>query len=116
MFRLKVDISEVVALTREGISTLGSSPARMLELLREKAAEERATHLYQNRTGNLEASTFGAWVEQGPNEYSVEFGARTFYASYVDNRGLTRVHELAGEAEIELDFMLDADAERLSRL
>jgi hypothetical protein len=111
--RAKVDISEVTALTREALASLGRAPTEMLGILREKAAEERDTHAYQNRTGNLEASTFASEIYREGDDERVEFGARTFYAGFVNKRGLMQVDELEQQAETEIDFLLDSEAERL---
>jgi hypothetical protein len=116
MFRVKVDASGVHALTREAHRTLNSAPDRMQRLLVGKAAEERRTHAYRNRTGDLEASTQASNVVEIGDQFLVQLEAAEEYASYVDNRGLMRIHELAQEAETEIDYMFDGDAERLGSL
>lgn len=116
MFRVAVDTREFLELTREALFTLGRAPSGMLEILRDKAAEERAADPYTNRTGNLRASTFAAWVEQGPSEYSVEYGARTFYASFVNARGYMVIDEIIPEAQAAVDAYLERESAALSRI
>jgi hypothetical protein len=81
--------------------------SEMKALLDAKAAQERETHGYQNRTGDLEASTYASDVVSTANGDAIEFGARMPYASYVAQRGLTRVEELAAEAEVELGYLFE---------
>jgi hypothetical protein len=76
---------------------------QMKGILDEKAAEERSGHAYQNRTGDLEASTYA----EAAGGDAVAFGARTEYAEYVNRRGLMRVDELAAEAELEIAYLYE---------
>jgi len=116
MFKVDADYSDVYAMHREALKSLDRAPEQMKKILDRKAAEERRTHRYQNRTTMLEKSTFASEVKEMGDAKSVEFGARMHYASYVDNRGLTRVHQLAQAAAREIEFFLDGESERVSRM
>lgn len=70
-----------------------------------KAAAERASHGYQNRTGDLEASTFASEVISIGDADEVQLGARAPYARWVNERGLMRIDELAAEATDELGYL-----------
>lgn len=111
-----VDMIDVFELTREAKSALGRVPRDMKRALDRAAREERRTHEYKNRTRNLEESTFAGELIEGQDEASVEYGARTHYASYVDNRGLTRVRGLAERADAELQYKFDGDADALGKM
>lgn len=113
---VEVDFSEVVALTRAAERTLGDVPEDMKRTLDAAARQERRTHQYRNRTGNLEDSTFATEIREGVDEVSVEIGARTHYASYVDNRGLMRIRELTDRATGEIDYKFIGDADALGRM
>jgi hypothetical protein len=80
---------------------------QMKALLDGKAKEERDTHEYNNRTGDLEASTYAGDIIATATGHEVEFGARMFYAEFVNARGLMRVDELAEEARLELEYLFD---------
>jgi hypothetical protein len=113
---ITVDISEVIALTRAAERTLGDVGDDMKKILDAAAREERRTHQYRNRTRNLEESTFATEVRGDGDEVSVEIGARTHYASYVDNRGLMRIRELTERAATEIDYRFEGDADALGKL
>jgi len=71
------------------------------------AADERRTHAYQNRTGDLEASTQASEVISAGDVDAVTLSADMPYASYVNDRGLMRIDERAEEAGEELEFLFD---------
>ncbi len=110
-----LDISEVLALTKAAVRSLDSQqPAAVLKILDNAAKEERTTHVYNNITGMLEASTFAALGEvEAPDGWSFELGARMDYASDVHGRGRSRIKELCESAITEVDFYLDVEALRL---
>lgn len=111
---LQLDISEVVALTREATRSLEDRQPRQFHRIIERAAStERRTHPWRNRTYHLEQSTFATELQKTSDGYEVELGARTFYASFVDNRGFMRLPQLAERAALEIDYYLDGEAERL---
>lgn len=107
---------EVVALTRAAERTLGNVPDDMKKILDAAAREERRTHVYNNYTHRLENSTFALGPLGSGDEVSVEYGARMEYASFVDNRGRTRVRELGNEAATEIEFKFDGDADALGKM
>lgn len=114
---LELDISEVIALTREAERSLEQKqPREFHRIIERAAATERRTHPWRNRTYHLEQSTFATELRKNSDGYEVELGARTFYASFVDDRGFMRLPQLAERAAIEIDYYLDGEAERLSSL
>ncbi len=111
---MPVDISEVLALTRAAERMLDNVGPGMKTILDKAASEERRTHRYKNRTFRLQGSTFAL----GPfatEDVNIEFGARMPYASFVENRGLSRVTEIANGAAVEIDYYLDGEVEKLAR-
>lgn len=115
MIGIKLDLTQVHALARDAVDSLTRrQPAGMLRILRRAAAEEVSGHTYQNRTTNLENSTFASDIRQGYGEYSVELGARMEYASFVEGRGYSRITEIAEAAFTEVDYYFDGERDRLS--
>lgn len=111
-----VDLGQVEALTRAAEETLDGVGDDMKTILDAAAAEERRTHVYNNYTHRLENSTFALGPFERGNEVEVEYGARMEYASYVDNRGRTRVRQFGDQAATEIEFKFDGDAEALGRM
>lgn len=114
--RVIVDASEVHSLTAAAEQVLGTSGERMHAILESAAADERASHDYTNRTHNLEDSTFATELEGSADEQSVEIGARTFYASFVEARGFQDIELKIADAEVAIETMFDVDAEHLAGL
>lgn len=112
---MSVDISEVLALTRAAVKTLDATGEGMKNILDAGAAEERRTHLYRNYTYRLQGSTFALGPFEG-DDVNIEFGARMEYASFVEGRGRSRITEIALRSVNEIDFYLDGEADKLSRL
>jgi hypothetical protein len=112
---MPVDVSQVHRLTREAEKTLDATGAGMKKILDKGAAEERRTHVYKNRTLRLQGSTFALGPFAG-DDVEIEFGARMPYASFVEGRGLSRISEIAQRSEVEIDYFLDGEAEKLARL
>lgn len=112
---MPADMSRVYAFERDANRMLDNVGAGMKRILDGKAAIERRTHAYQNRTRRLEGSTFALGPLPELDGVRVEFGARMPYASYVEDRGLSRVSDLAAQATTEIDYYLDAQVERLGR-
>lgn len=111
--KVTVDIKPVVALTREAHKRIERVGDDMKAILDAAAREERRTHVYNNYTHRLENSTFALGPFERGDEVEVEYGARMEYASYVDNRGRTRVRELGARAEQEIEYKFDGDADEL---
>lgn len=117
MFRVRIT-SGIDGMHRRALRNLETAPDRMKQILDQKAAEERRTHGYQNRTGDLEASTLATDVIEVGDTRVVQLEASMEYASYVNRhpRGLMNIDALAAEAEREIDYMLDGDIEGLDDL
>jgi hypothetical protein len=114
---IELDISEVIAFTREMERSLDRDQPREMKRILDKAArEEVRTHEYNNITGLLEANTYASPIIGFVDGYMVELGARREYASHVAKRQRTRIHEIAQQAAVEVDFYLDGEATRLGSL
>jgi hypothetical protein len=113
-----VDIREVSKVTRAAEKKLSSEHVgeSMKTILDAAAAEERRTHVYNNYTFRLEGSTFALGPFERGDDVEVEYGARMEYASFVENRGRTRVRELGLEAERSIDYFFDGEADELGRM
>lgn len=113
-----MDIRPVSRLTRAAEKRLNSEAVGedMKKILDAAAAEERATHVYNNYTFRLEGSTFALGPLFRGDDVEVEYGARMEYASFVENRGRTRVRELGLKAGTEIDYLFDAEADELGRM
>lgn len=113
LVKIEVDMSEVQSLTREANASFRRQRSQFKRILDAHAADARRTHAYRNRTFNLERSTFASEIEGDAAEFSSEFGARVFYSSFVERRGYQNIDGHAREAEVEIDYMLDGEAEQL---
>lgn len=111
--KVTVDIRDVVAVAREAHRRLERVGDDMKTILDAAAAEERRTHVYNNYTHRLENSTFALGPFERGDEVNVDYGARMEYASYVDNRGRTRVRQLGDRAAEEIEYKFDGDAGEL---
>jgi hypothetical protein len=105
MFRLVVDFGNLADAGDRFEAAYQDGVRQMKATLDAKAATERATHDYQNRTGELEASTYASEVISIGDADEVQLGARAPYARYVAVRGLMRIDELAAEADGELAYL-----------
>ena len=113
----EVDISEVLALTREAVRSLDrTQPQGVKRILDAAARDEVRTHEYNNITGRLEASTFASPIIGFTDGFMVELGARMPYASHVARRQRTRIDQIAEQAAVEVDFYFDGEAQRLGAL
>lgn len=112
---MPVDMSGLYAFERSVNRMLDNAGPGMKRILDGKAAIERRTHAYRNRTRRLEGSTFALGPFHDGDGARVEFGARMEYASYVEDRGLSRVTDLARQATTEIDYYFDAQVSALSR-
>lgn len=110
---VRVDITEVQDLTARATESFERQFAQMREVLEGKAAEERATHEYQNRSHNLEDSTKVEDIEESASTAEYDLVAGMDYASFVNRRGLMRIDDLAAEADTEIQYLLEGEAEAL---
>lgn len=117
MMSVRVDVSAVHRMIAEAEqSLLVTQPAMMKTTLDAAAEHERSSHDYQNRTGDLEAETQATDLEESPDAYSVTLLADTDYAEYVNRRGLMTIDDTATEAETELQYYFEAEADRIAGL
>jgi hypothetical protein len=103
-----LDISEVLATERAAHRHLDREvPREMRRVLAQAATDERRSHEYQNRTGDLERSTKATDPIVSDDEVHVDLVASMPYASYVNTRGLMQIDDLAKDAADELEYFFD---------
>jgi hypothetical protein len=107
MFRCFVELGSLPGADDRFERAYRDAVQQMKATLDAKAAEERAEHAYQNRTGDLEKSTTATEVISAGERDLVQLQADTPYAVYVNRRGLMRIDALAAEAETELAYLFD---------
>jgi hypothetical protein len=94
-----VDVSKLVKRCQAAAKIQREFPRLMVSELRRARDEERATHRYINRTGNLQRSTRvlrgrGSGPDQ---EWVLEMGEE--YAGYVIARGFSEFNKIVADAE-----------------
>ena len=92
------EVHEHSAMARDAVSSI---EPKILGIAERAAEQERQTHAYQNRTGNLEASTVGQWAGESGDLYAVELRMGDYdapYASFVVDRGYSNFHRIAERA------------------
>lgn len=113
---VKIDISEVIAIRKLAERELD----RVLPILRGavaiRVAEERATHIYNNYTTNLERSTI-SYDASDPhdNEMTVHAEMGMHYASHVRDRGRTDFDSLMKAADRNIETRLDRIGQTLAK-
>lgn len=113
MTRVFVDITEVETLNVRAEVEFAAFPRAVLDIATSAIAEEQAEHEYQNRSHDLENSTYAVPITETDSTVEIEFGARMPYASYLETRGLSRVTELWEKAETEFEFFVDGMSESI---
>lgn len=108
MFLGKVDIGNLDDAAERYERAYQDSIQAMKARLDAAAAEERSTHRYQNRTGDLEAGTRAGEVLSTGDVDVVQLTADTPYAVYVNTRGFMRIDELAAGAESDIGAIFEA--------
>lgn len=102
---MKIDLTslyEIVNGTKQELNNI----ARKMRHSVENAAEfERNNHTYINRTGNLEKSTIGRVTKDG-SEFEVALEMSMPYASYVVDKGLSKIDIAAKMAEDDIEDYL----------
>lgn len=96
---VSVDIGEITKQARAFANLPRDVEAVMADAVDEAAAREVIGHRYQNRTGRLERSTQSSGVfSDGPDQRRVILLMGMPYASFVQERGFTRVAVHAARA------------------
>lgn len=109
--RIRFDMStdEAERASRVAAEALGRVEPRMLEIAERAAQHERQTHAYQNRTGELQASTVANEIDVD-DRFIVELrmgNAEAFYAPFVVARGYSAFPEIAEKAGKAIASMVD---------
>lgn len=102
---MKIDLGplyEIVDATKQELKNIDR---KMRHAVEDAAAFERANHTYINRTGNLEKSTIGRVTKDG-SEFEVALEMSMPYASYVVDKGLSKIDIAAKMAEDDIDDYL----------
>lgn len=114
--RVDVDLRGVEALTERAVRELSPSSVLgvMLPPLVDAAARERDTHLYRNRTGNLERSTAAEALEVTAARVSVSLQETMPYAEFVWRRGLSGLDSYGAHADLAIKNRFSAQIRRIS--
>jgi hypothetical protein len=112
---ISVDISEIVAMEERARAELARVPRIMKAVADVGAAEERSTHGYQNRTGELQKNTRAVIANQSADGATVELEMAKEYASYVIAKGLSNIDEEARRVERGITVALEALGKRITR-
>lgn len=102
---MKVDLSSMYKIINEKTNELKMIDRAIRRFAQNAAAYERANHLYKNRTGNLEKSTIGKVTKSG-DEIEASLQMNMDYASYVVNRGFSKIDEAAEMLENDIEDYL----------
>jgi len=104
-----VDLSELRAFHKTARARVRDAGVRadMAAALEPVAAHLRATHEYQNRTGDLEASTQAV----ARTDAGYELVAGMEYASHVERLGYSNMKDGAHVAELAIEVRLDRPLE-----
>jgi hypothetical protein len=107
-------VSTVPALTRRAVKELSGVESVMSGVAQDAADHLVATDPYQNRTGDLRASTVSESIDLGDAvEVTIAMGMP--YASHVIRRGFSGWEEAVADAERDMDRAISAIATRISR-
>lgn len=114
---MSVDLGSLEARTAEAVASLREiQPAQMKATLDAAAAEERASHAYQNRTGDAEASTQAGPLQSTGDVVFCILEMGVDYAVFLDVRGLTGIRDAAEGAAEELGYYFEGERDRLADL
>ena len=103
---LNLDLGDLHRMHAQAIKQLRAVPSQMLKVGQYWAAYERMTHAYQNRTGNLQRSTF-ATISKSDAECTLYLRMDMFYASYVDNLGYSNIDEAARNCRAQIGAVME---------
>lgn len=99
--KVEVDMDKVRELVRKAERGLKRTSNELYKAAERGGRNARAKHEYENRTGDLERSTFAVTLASGTDKGVVELAARTYYAKYVAAKGylsLERPKQIAIDA------------------
>ena len=115
MWSVKIDLSEVRDITRRAGNEIDDLEGVMGDVVRGSAEQLQATDTYQDRTGDLRASTQGEALQVSDNRVEATMAMAMPYASYVIGRGFSSWEDEIEDAEREMDRALSAIATRITR-
>jgi hypothetical protein len=93
-------VDDVHAFTERARDALDRAPREVFGFVEAGADILRATDPYQDRTGNLRASTEAVNVLDDPGQWHFQLTMGESYASYVNDLGFSRIDEVAGQGGI----------------
>lgn len=99
----KVDVSQVVAHAKRAAALHREFPKILVTALRRARDDERRSHRYVNRTGNLQRHTqvIPAGGVGPDRRYWLVMGEE--YASYVEGRGFSDFKQIVRDAADDID-------------
>lgn len=117
--RVRFDMSteEAESASRAAAEIVGTIEPKMLAIAERAAQHERQTHAYQNRTGELQASTVANEIDVN-GQFIVELrmgNAEAFYAPFVVARGYSRFPDIAEKAGKAIRSMVDRTVKASAR-
>lgn len=113
---VSVDISEVIALEKKADRELDRVLPIMRGAVAIRTAQEKAAHIYNNITGNLEKSTISYdAADPRDREIAVHAEMGMHYASNVRDRGRTNFDALMKAADRNIAIRLERMAEGLAK-
>ncbi len=118
MYRLKVDGTKVYHSADLAVEELDGLGRRSLSIARDAASEELETKTYQDRTGDLRAST-DATFEPHLDGWVVHLNmgnANVLYGPYVQAAGYSNFPAIAKQAGAKIAFEVYRTGIRISRL
>jgi hypothetical protein len=96
---MPVDDSQVYALEKEAIRRIDDTYNHLITVTEQAAAKEVRGHRYQNQTGQLERNTVAKVLGATPDGGEIELVMNRPYASFVNERGFSRIDQVAAEAD-----------------
>lgn len=114
MFRLDIDITDVIDAEDDAREALSRIPRAMEGAVRLGAEFAKSAKRYQDRTGTLSRMTRGRTDRSSRNETSVELESATEYAEYVRRRGLMAIDSGAARTDREIEDRLGRIADEVA--
>lgn len=99
---MNVDASDVHTFTRKSLRAFDRMPGDVFGFVEAGAKILVQTDPYQNRTGDLRASTLAINYSDDVDAWEFSLNMETEYASYVRDRGFSRIDEVYGVVAQEI--------------
>ena len=106
---VKVDISEVTAITKRANEVFEEMPRAVLSFIQEGAETLVASDPYQDRTTNLRNSTEAQIFDDSVDSWEFDLAMDQPYASYVRDKGFSFIDDVADEVSDRIDEFVSED-------